>query len=358
MIGDTFITSRQAIGVAGIGAEQADPDSRYNVDKMRRRRSVLRVVLGMSLVAVPLVGLWQRQSIFDWAQLRDYTPPAAIASLAEADSMNEKAKRIFYVNHPKLTSDTTSFRQACSISEQTIILGCYHPGQRGIFVYDVQDERLSGIEEVTSAHEMLHAAYDRLSSKDRNDVDKMLNDFYKNDLKDQRVQGTIEAYKKTEPNDIVNEMHSIFGTEITNLPSALENYYNRYFINRAAVVAFSQNYESEFTSRSARAQQYEAQLNGLKQKIEGEEASLRAQSERINTEQARLDSLRNSGQVDQYNAGVAAYNAGVNAYNAGVAGYKRDINNYNALVEQYNAIAGELKQLYGAIDTRLIPKAQ
>ena len=150
---------------------------------MRRRRSVRRIVLGLSLVAVPLVGLWQRQNIFDWAQLRDYTPPAAIVSLAEADSMNEKAKRIFYVNHPQLTSDTTSFRQACSISEQTIVLGCYHPDQQGIFVYDVQDERLSGIEEVTSAHEMLHAAYDRLSSKDRKDVDKMLNDFYKNDLK-------------------------------------------------------------------------------------------------------------------------------------------------------------------------------
>lgn len=317
------------------------------------RRRVVKLVLGVSLIAVPVVGLWQRQNIFDWARLRDYNPPAAIASLAEADSMNAKAKRIFYVNHPELIANTASFRGNCSISEQTIVLGCYHPDQQGIFVYDVSDERLGGIEEVTAAHEMLHAAYGRLSSKDKDYVDGLIQDFYDNGLSDERVKETINSYKKTEPNELVNEMHSIFGTEIASLPASLENYYKRYFNNRAAVVAFSQRYENEFTSRAARAKQYETQINELKQKIESQEANLKTQLEGIEAEQARLDSLRSSGQIEAYNAGVASYNAGVQAYNNGIAQYKRDVDRYNSLIAQYNDIAGELRQLYGAIDTRL-----
>ena len=34
-------------------------------------------------------------------------------------------------------------------SEKTIILGCYHSDQEGIFVYNVTDPRLSGVEQVT-----------------------------------------------------------------------------------------------------------------------------------------------------------------------------------------------------------------
>ncbi|OVE79309.1 hypothetical protein BVY00_00575 [bacterium G20] len=320
---------------------------------MRAKSGAINLFLTVCLVAVPAVAFLQRQNIYDWYKLHDYKPTAAIATLASADTMTDKSRRIFYVNHPQLTSDSTSFRQDCSITEQTIVLGCYHPNQQGIFVYDVQDPRLSGVEEVTSAHEMLHAAYDRLSTSNKNNVNKMLNDYYQTGLHDQRILDTMDAYKKTEPKDVVNEMHSIFGTEIAQLPPALESYYKQYFRNRAAVVAESQKYEGEFTSRSTKAAQYEAQLNSLKQKIQTEEADLKTQLAKIEADQVRLDSLRSSNQIEAYNGGVASYNAEIDVYNAGVAQYKKDVNRYNALVEQYNAIAGELKQLYGAIDTRL-----
>ena len=323
-----------------------------------RSRKVINLVLTASLIVVPVVGLWQRNAIYDAVRLYGYSAPPAVANLAARNVMTDYGQHLFYVNRPELVSDSATFRADCTVTEQTIVLGCYHPNQNGIFVYNVSDTRLAGIQEVTAAHEMLHAAYDRLSNRDKKDVDKMLNDFYKNDLKDQRILDTIEAYKKTEPNDVVNEMHSIFATEIASLPAPLEKYYKRYFVSRTAVVAFSQNYENEFTGRSAAAAQYEKQLNDLKVKTVAEENDLRAQLAKINAEQARLDSLRSSGQIAEYNAGVSTYNADVDAYNIGVAGYKRDINSYNALVEQYNAVAGELKQLYGAIDTRLAPKPQ
>lgn len=323
-----------------------------------RSRKVINLVLTASLLTIPAVGFWQRNAIYDAVRLRGYNPPAAVVDLATRDTMTDLGRHLFYVNHPQLIGDSATFRSDCTVTEQTIVLGCYHPTQQGIFVYNVSDTRLAGIVEVTSAHEMLHSAYDRLSSGDKTDVNKMLDDFYKNDLHDQRILDTIEAYKKSEPKDVVNEMHSIFGTEIASLPAPLEKYYQRYFTNRAAVVAFSQNYENEFTSRSAKAAQYEKQLNDLKAKISAEESNLKAQLASINAEQARLDSLKANNRIEEYNAGVPAYNASIDEYNVGVARYKRDVSSYNALVEQYNAVAGELKQLYGAIDTRLAPKAQ
>jgi hypothetical protein len=318
-----------------------------------RARTVVKTFLTVCLVAVPVVGFWQRNAIYDAVRLHGYNPPTAVVDLATQDTMTSQGRHLFYVNHPQLVGDSATFRADCTITEQTIVLGCYHPTQRGIFVYSVSDPRLGGVTEVTAAHEMLHAAYDRLSSSDKKDVDKMLNDYYQNDLHDQRILDTIEAYKKTEPKDLVNEMHSVFGTEVANLPASLEAYYQRYFSNRATVVAFSQNYEGEFTSRSAKTSQYETQINSLKQRVQSEEANLRSQLAKIEADRARLDSLRSSNQIEAYNAGVASYNTEIDAYNAGVAQYKSDVDRYNTLVEQYNAIAGELKQLYGAIDTRL-----
>jgi len=324
---------------------------------MRVKRGI-NLLLTATLVAIPVVGLWQRNAIYDAVRLHGYSAPAAVADLATKDTMSSLGRHLFYVNHPQLVSDSATFRADCTVTEQTIILGCYHPTQQGVFIYNVSDPRLAGIIEVTSAHEMLHSAYDRLSAKDKNYINGLLNDYFTNDVHDQRIIDTVAAYKKTEPKDVVNEMHSIFGTEIANLPTPLENYYKRYFVNRAAVVAFSQNYENEFTSRSAAAAKYEKQLNDLKAKTSAEENDLKAQLAGINAEQARLDSLKASNQIDQYNAGVAGYNASVDAYNTGVTQYRRDVNSYNSLVQQYNAVAGELKQLYGAIDTRLVPKTQ
>jgi len=312
-------------------------------------------LLTIGLLAAPFLVYFNAQALTDWAQLRNYMPPAVVASLASQDTMTAQARHIFYVNHPQLETDANQFRSDCSESEKTIVLGCYHSNQDGIFVYNVQDPRLAGVQQVTAAHEMLHAAYDRLSSKDKNYVDGLLQSYY-NSQHDQRIIDTINAYRQSEPNDVVNEMHSVFGTEIANLPAPLEQYYTRYFSDRAAVVAFANNYEVEFTSRSDQIKADDAQLAQMKAQIDQQEQSLSQQLSSINSERAQLDSQRAGGQIDQYNAGVAAFNADVGRYNAGVASLKSDIATYNALVIERNSIANELTSLDKAIDTRVAPQ--
>jgi DNA repair exonuclease SbcCD ATPase subunit len=305
---------------------------------------------------LPVIAYWNAQSILDWYKLRGYTPSMAVASLASQDTMTDVAKHAFYVNHPVIESDVPKFQAACRQSEKTIVLGCYRPINNGIFVYDVQDPRLSGVEQVTAAHEMLHSAYDRLSAKDKEYIDSLLQDYYDNQLQDQRMKDTIDSYRQTEPDDIVNEMHSIFGTEIASLPQPLEQYYTRYFSNRPSVIAYANSYQAEFSSRSQQIKAADARLETLKAEITAQEDNLEAQQNQIEAGRIRLDNLRSSGQAEQYNAAVASFNSQVENYNRNVAKLKTDINSFNILVSQRNSIAEELASLSKAIDTRLSPQ--
>lgn len=320
---------------------------------MRNTRSTAGLAIALVILAASVFAWTKQQSIEDWWKLRNYTPLASVKTLASEDSMTSKSKHILYVNHPQLVSNISTFRKDCPQDEQTIVLGCYHASQDGIYVYDVQDSRLDGIQQVTLAHEMLHAAYGRLSTKDKKYVDGLLNDYYTHDVKDQRIIDTINAYKQSEPNDVVDEMHSVFGSEIPNLPNALEQYYKQYFSNRSVVTAFASSYQAEFTGRISQIGVYDQQLSNLKQQINGEEQSLNTQLSQINTDRSRLDSLQSSGQYMAYNASVDDFNYEVSTYNNGVAKLQRDISSYNSLVDSRNSIANDLRSLDSSIDTRL-----
>lgn len=320
---------------------------------MVRSRRLPGIVLAIVVLSLPFLVWNKQQAVADWWRLRGYTPPVSVVSLANTDTMTTEARHILYVNHPQLVANSASFRQDCTQNEQTIVLGCYHSDQNGIYVFLVKDVRLSGVEQVTIAHEMLHAAYDRLSSSERKRIDGLLNDYFNNSLHDQRIIDTINSYKKTEPKDITNEMHSVFGTEIADLPKSLESYYSQYFAKRSTVVNLALSYENVFTSRISQIDSYDQQLGVLKSQISSEEQNLNNQLNQLNTDRARLDSLKSSGQYAAYNAGVSVFNSEVIAYNQGVESLQNDIARYNSLIDTRNSIANDLRGLDSAIDTRL-----
>jgi flagellar biosynthesis chaperone FliJ len=306
------------------------------------------------LVVIVCVGIlyWQRQWLYDEAQLINYVAPTLISDLATQDTMTPYARRIYYVNHPGLTTGA-DFAKACSSvsgGEKTIVLGCYIGGQRGITLLNVSDPLLNGVEQVTAAHEMLHSAYDRLSSSDKQNVDIMLQNYYKNDLHDVRILSIMEAYKKSEPKDVVDEMHSVFGTEIANLPKGLEQYYQKYFTNRATVISFASKYQAEFTNRQNLITSYTAQIADLKTQIANQEANLKIKLEELNNRRIELDGLRNSD-VQAYNAGVPGYNSLVNSYNYGVSTLQEMIAEHNSLVAKLNAVVLEQNQLVKELTT-------
>lgn len=313
-------------------------------------------VLAFVLVLLGLLTT-QHQALQDWLRLRDYTAPASVAALASDDTMTAKTRHLFYVNHPVITASNDFTSHCPAGSEKTVVLGCYVGNDSGIYVYAVSDPRLRGVEQVTAAHEALHAAYRRLSTGERKKVDDMLTGYYQHDLTDQRIKDTIAAYQKSEPNDVVNEMHSVFGTEVPNLPAPLEQYYKQYFTDRSKITGYTASYQNEFKSRQDQVATYDTQLKDLKQQIDSHESQLDQQKASLDTQSKQLQSERNSGQIAAYNSGVLVYNQSVNAYNALLQGTKNLISQYNDIVATRNSVALEEQQLAKELSAGALPSS-
>jgi flagellar capping protein FliD len=327
-------------------------------------KKISTTVLVVLILSIPVVGYIQRQAIFDWSRLHNYTPPDTVSQLASDDTMTDEATNIFYVTHPVVVADAATFRKDCPQNEQTIVLGCFTSMSRGqglsingpsIYLYNVSDDRLKGVVQVTAAHEMLHAAYERLSDRDKKYVNGLLENYYATQT-DSRITKTINAYKKTEPNDVINEMHSIFGTEIADLPAPLESYYKQYFNNRKIVTDYSDQYENEFSSRIDKINAYDQQLRDMKASIDTQQDNLKQQLSKIQSDRRSLNTLRASGDIDTYNSQVDGFNAELRAYNDGIDKLQQQIDTYNSLIQTRNALAEELRGLDSALDTRLTPQ--
>jgi len=315
------------------------------------RLQLLPLIIVMGLCGL----LWaKQQEIQDWWKLRDYTPPTAVVQLANEDTMKPYTRHLFYLNKPQLPTTVDSFRKDCPENEDTIVLGCYHTGQNGIFIYAVQDSTLAGIQQVTAAHEVLHAVYARLSDSARKTLDSELESYYKHGLTDPNVKAEVALYQKTEPGSVYDEMSCTFGTEIADLPSALNAYYSQFFTNRQKIVAYEQQYQGQFTSRQQQIAAYDARLAAMKTQIDDQENNLATASANLNSEHDQLQQELSTGQVGAYNAAVASYNSQVDTYNQQVSSLRAQIAAYNQLVSIRNSVAGQLTTLASAIDTRLL----
>lgn len=310
--------------------------------------SVAFLSLVLCLIAVIV---WRAQDITDWWVLRNYQPSSTVRSLADAASMNDEGRKLFYVNKPQIISGQAFSSQCDFGAEKTIVLGCYIAEDGGIYLYDVTDPRLDGVEQTTAAHEMLHAAYRRLSSSEKKRIDDMLLVYYAS-LKDERLLATIDSYKKTEPSELTNEMHSIFATEIANLTPDLEEYYRTYFDDRMAVVRLSEKYQHEFTSRREQAAAYDEELSVLKSEIDRSESTLKSMENELSARYKRLQSLRTSGDAAYYNSQVDDYNYAVEQYNTILNAVKSQISTYNEIVRKRNALALEDRELTEALSNK------
>jgi hypothetical protein len=299
-------------------------------------------ILALAVLGAGLFGATHSRQILDYAALYNYQPSPEIVKIADSDTMNDKTRRVFYVNHPEL-QDKNSFKNSCVNQEKTIVLGCYVQNT-GIYVLKVDDPRLNGIIEVTSAHEVLHAMYDRLSSDERAKVDAMTAKYFEG-LKDERIRANIENYRSRDPAVVPNELHSILGTEVRDLSPELETYYSRYFNDRKQVVSFSEKYEQTFVDLENQAKTYKTQLDNLKKSLDANEQQVNALGAQVDQDRKRLDSLYNAGKFEEYNASVAGFNSLVDQYNGLIRSRKAMISQYNEIVGLYNGVAGTEAEL-------------
>lgn len=318
-------------------------------------KRILAPLFSLLCVLIAATLFFKQDAIYDMWRLYGYQAPAEIAALADATTMKNDARRLFYVYRPQL-EDRSSFNQYCVNAEQTIVLGCYIE-YKGIYLYRVTDERLKGVIEVTAAHEMLHAAYDRLSSKERARIDALTAEA-EQALSDNRVKENIDSYRKKDSSVVPNELHSILATEVSDLPTELEDYYGRYFTNRKAIVALADSYKQAFREREDRVTAIDAQLSELRVSIDANNNEINRQQSELEQRYTAMQQSRRSNDTDAYNAAVPIYNQLVNQYNALINRQRQIVAQYNELVEERNELATEENELIEAIDSRTIKAEQ
>lgn len=277
------------------------------------------------------------QNLQDWAVLRNYQPSSEIARIADETTMTAEGRKLFYVSSP-IIEKAQSFNENCrSNQEQTIILGCYNLSSGKIYIFAVDDHRLQGVEQVTAAHEMLHVAYDRLNDSDKDGINKMIDQYVKLN-KNERLESQIELYRKSEPGQYYNELHSIIGTESKNISRELEDYYSRYFSNRDTIVSYSDGYQKVFLDMKSQLDSTDKILKDLKSSIDIDSNNLSNMKQTIDSEIKTMNRLRRTDPAS-YNSKVDEYNKMIDEYNQKVRNYSKKIKNYNKTVKQRNNIA-------------------
>lgn len=310
--------------------------------KSARKPVTGRLITSVLVLILAASVFLYRQQIVDQLSLQTYEPSAAVSAITERVSLTDKGKYYFYISQPQV-QDRTTFNQSCTTMkhETTVVLGCY--ATQRIYLFDVTDAKLDGIKEVTAAHEMLHAVYDRLPATERVRVDKLI-ETEAAKITDPDFVKLMKAYEQTEPGAQSNELHSIVGTQVGSLSPELEAYYGQYFQDRAKIVGLYSGYEAVFASVQDEQEQLVQEMDSLVSQID----------------QA----------TDEYNDGVSILDAAIKQFNSraqtgefssqsqfdaerlALVARQRTLAENRALIDGYIATYNTKKQLLATINSQ------
>jgi len=313
------------------------------------------IVIAAALIAFGAV--YYRQSIIDTVHALQYQPTSSMATIRDKLDLTAKGKALFDASRPEI-ENAASFNQSCEQQKETNnpVLGCYVDQQ--VFVYHVTNTKLAGIEETTAAHELLHAAYDRLNATEKTSLDKDIKAAYEK-VKTPALEKRMEYYKKSEPGQELNELHSILGTEFTNLGSTLESHYAQYFKDRKKILVYFTDYNSVFTSASN-------QLKTLRTDINTQTKAVNADIESYNSAAAQLKKDADAFNQKAETRGGFATQAQFNAARSDIINRQSKLANMRESIiaaihridekrDTYNKLAKEYNALNKSINSSLAP---
>lgn len=272
--------------------------------------------------------------------------PDDIAAIAAVTGMSQEGELVYRASTPAIEDDD-DFSQHCAI-EGGAVLGCYDQGN--VYVYAVTDSRLAGTVEVTAAHEMLHAAYERLSRDERERVDALVAAAVATIPADDPVFADLELYA---PEQHADEWHSRLATEFAALPAELEEHYARYFDDRAKVVALNAQATALFDQLRAEIDALVAEIDALEPVLENRIAAYEAAIADYNADVDSFNARAGSGEfssLEQFQAERAALIARGESLDAQGAALDAEIDRYNGLVERLTALDADYADLYSALD--------
>ena len=237
---------------------------------------------------------------------RELTPE--FATYVQTAGLSDLGASLLYAHDPQIVSKSFIQGQcADSIHGSSQVQGCYNGTK--IYVIDLGFPEILDEMQVSTAHEMLHAAFHALDDQDRERIGGLLQQRA-TAIADPELSKHLEQYRAEQNLD---ELHAVLGTEYGDLGPELEQHYAQYFTDRRKVLAIHAKYKQL--------------IDGLKTEIDNLQAELDALG-------ARADGLKAAGRIGEYNALVEPYNSRVDRLN-------RTIDRYNALTEHTRPEAKE-----------------
>ena len=270
-----------------------------------------------------------------------------VAAIAQATGMSLQGELIYRASTPAIENDD-AFNEHCAI-EGGAVLGCYYEGK--LYVYAVTDERLAGTVEVTAAHEMLHAAYERLSPTERARVDELVDEVIASIPDDDPIYEDLSLYPDSQ---LADEWHSRIGTEFAEIPPALEAHYAIYFDDRAKVVELNVQANAAFVALQEQIDALVAEIDALDPVIDARIAAYEAAVAAYNADVDAFNARNQNGYYTsqaQFDRDRNALVARGDALDAEYAAIDAEIQHYNALVEQLTALDADYADLYSALDS-------
>ena len=320
------------------------------IHRVRRRRAPLIIAL-VTLAAVS-IGAYaivvNRQALVDQWVVWTAEPNPTIAAYADRARLSDHGEFLLVASQPRI-ADGPAFNDVCGNQEEgSGVLGCYTSGDMRITLFDVTDPQLDGIEEVVAAHEMLHAAWDRMSVERHRELEVLLEKQYSMLEGDDAFAQRMEIYARTEPGQRANELHSIIGTEFGGLIPELEDYYAQYFDDRATVVQLHVTSNAVFVEIEAKSATLVAELDALRTGIEADSAGANGDQKQLNADIGAFNRTADSGGFatqEEFDAERAALLSRQNAIDARFADIQSRIDLFDAKsaeLEELNAQAAAL----------------
>ena len=236
-----------------------------------------RWILGLILIVIVIVCFLNRRWINDFFRGLSYSPSNMMSQIRDDLDLADKGKFIFNASLPEL-NQSDDFNEKCRArNEETAVLGCYV--EENIYVYNIEDKELDGIRELTTAHELLHAVFERTSESEKERLKPFLEKVYKDNRK--ILEEDIETYDESEK---FEELYVRAGTQVKKLPEELEKHYAEIFKDQDKVVSFYEKYISVFRRVEEELDKLTIEISSISNEIEKKTQEYGQRLEKLNAE--------------------------------------------------------------------------
>lgn len=316
-------------------------------NKKRRIYTITWVFLVTALIVFTIIFL-NREWLYDWYRNVSYKPTEEMTRIRDELELTEQGKFLFNSAQPVL-NEAEQFNSNCRRDESEVaVLGCYT--EKNIYIYNITESELYGIRELTTAHELLHARWARMDENEKNVLMELLAQTL--ETNQDYLEEEVNQYDESERQE---ELYVRVGTEVKELPEALEKHFAEIFKNQDKVVDFYNKYITVFRNIKTEMELLLNEIDALKIEIEAKTAEYQDKYNQLEADIVSFNScaevvgcFSTTGEFNSRRAALLVRQDDLEALNNEI---NRLIGEYNARINEYNSDVTESRKLQDMINS-------